>query len=283
MIKKMIIMLLIGLSFSCYLENKDDPDGNVTIKLYSDLMRAAPAGYDGELKVRFYNDGELDSILDYSSDIPPLVSYLSDLPTPVSIGGSSIITVPFIYGDSQLSVLNVPKDTALNVLIEYFDGDDLTDPYYLTYAGSSSSFQVGGGETAEVSVILQETAYATITGNASSAYTVSSVYIDCYDPEEIDLAFFFDSSYPDNINQSSNYGSYDPFTSGSATIDNPATPTLLTFDAILPGKKTRLVVKPNTYMSDSDYIGLSEEIELSPGSTLENINITYYSFASWLS
>ena len=62
-IKNIIVPVFITLILSCYME-PESSGGAVSIRLQSDVMRAAPEGYDGELKLRFFSDGDLDSLVD---------------------------------------------------------------------------------------------------------------------------------------------------------------------------------------------------------------------------
>ena len=247
--------------------------GSVSIRLQSDIMRDAPAGYDGELKLRFFADGVLDSLVEYSGGgaSPTVIAYLGAFPSSLGVGGSSIITVPFNYGDSQLSVQNVPSDKKLNVFIEYY-GDGTLDPYYLAYAGLSDSFELSGGETAEVSVTLVETQPGTITVNNGSGFT-GTCYMFVYEPTTFDSDINIDTPDPGTItfNSTSSYLDYYAGTESAGVITFP--------DAIMPGKKIKIVVTQyNSFNMGVDH-GLSDTFEVQPGRTL-SVPVSYYLYTS---
>ncbi len=247
--------------------------GSVSIRLQSDIMRDAPAGYDGELKLRFFADGVLDSLVEYSGGgaSPTVIAYLGAFPSSLGVGGSSIITVPFNYGDSQLSVQNVPSDKKLNVFIEYY-GDGTLDPYYLAYAGLSDSFELSGGETAEVSVTLVETKESpSITVNRHSS-NPSQGYFRFYESEGFD-------NFTNISGSDITFNTEPTVVLENYTYNYSSTTITYNVDALPPGKKMRILVSYSQGIYNSDFAGISDEFELQPGLS-KTIPVTYYTYTS---
>ncbi len=269
-IKNIIVPVFITLILSCYME-PESSGGAVSIRLQSDVMRAAPEGYDGELKLRFFSDGDLDSLVEYSGGgaSPTVVGYLGTFPSPLGVGINSTVTVPFIYENRTLSVQNVPSDKKLNVLVElytdeYYNGDYYY--YYMPYAGLSESFEVEGGGTAEVTVTLYETASGTIAVDVSDT-DFSQVYIRIFEPEILDsYVTITESTIEYDIESYQEIDSY-----GSEGIQYPE------LIEMMPGKNLKILVSENSYPETGDLIGISGTFVLQPGRTL-SVPVTYYSY-----
>ncbi len=275
----LFILLIFIILISCYQQPESADSGSVSIRLQSDIMRDAPAGYDGELVLAVFKAGDLDSLIGYSggSIASTEISYLGDFPTPLLANNS----VPFTGRSGVISLLNVPSDRSLSLLVEHYGGlYGVEGTYYHSYSGVSDTFEVKGGGTAEVAITLTPTTYAAgMSVNKYTSYTAS--HFRLYDPTHLSTILHFngneieliDPSFYETFNMEDRYG-----TTGTVSGNN-AIVTFDVADAILPGRKTRVLVSENQTISQNNFIGISNEFELRPGLS-DYVTVTYYQYTS---
>ena len=264
-IRNSIILLFTIFLFSCY-QAPESSSGSVSIKLNSSVMRDAPAGFDGELRLAVLDDGDLDSLINITTGINPEISYLGDFPNPLLANNS----VPFTGTSGVLSLLNVPADRALSLLIEhyheeYYFGEAPT--YFMTYAGLSDSFEVKGGGSAEVAVTLVPTTSGKISIDVPLELEFSQVWVEIYEPEILD-SYAIISGYLIEYNPDT-----DPFIE-SYVSEGLSHPELID---MIPGKKLKILVSEYSYPSNGSKIGISGEFELQPGRA-KSVPLTYYEY-----
>ena len=259
-----IIPVLTVFLFSCY-QAPESSSGSVAVKLDSSVMRDAPAGFDGELRLAVFNAGDLDSLIDISGE--PEISYLGDFPTPLLANNS----FPVIGRSGVLSLLNVPSDKPLTLLVEYDGGywDPEDTPYYHSYSGVSGTFEVAGGGTAEVAVTLTPTADS--TGVTVNKGPLSSGYIRIYLDSEFDGFISLSGSILSFGTEPSTYISEGTASSGDSEF--------IYEDAILPGRKYRVIVSEDQGIEGGADVGITDTFELLPGRS-ETISATYYTHNS---
>ncbi len=261
--KRYLIFILIFsiLIFSCY-QAPETSTGNITLNLYTSAAKDALPGYDGELRLAVFSGGILDSIIDDSGSE---IRYLTELPDPLLANNA----VPINGREGVVSLLNVPAGVQLNLLVEY-DGPyyDGGGDYYHSFSGVSETFEVKGGESEEIAVTLIETAYGSVKVNKG---TLSSGYFRIFNSDDYDSFITISGSEIKQLNTSttiieSHYGTV----SGSYIISN---------EAILPGRKFRLIVSQNSTIDNWSYpdVGISGTFELQPGLT-KSVTVTYYTY-----
>ncbi len=266
---KKILMLTIPLIFiiSCYQQPENEAEGSVSVILKSDIMRDAPAGYDGELTLALYPAGSLDSLVNQSTSE---ISYLGDFPNPLMANPS----VPFIGRSGQLSLLKVPVNRQLSMLVEHngilYAGNP-SGPYYLSYAAVSAPFTVAEGETIEVPITLVPTKYGSILVSKHTSF-IGTDNIDrfkAYEPSAFAAYVNIDNPSTGMLTFNSDPGEID---SGLGSTGGGSTISFL--EAILPGKRMRILVT-DEITTDNTTVGVTDTFEVQPGRTL-SVPITYY-------
>ena len=258
--KKYFIILIIFTLFtiSCYQE-PESLTGSISVNL-STVSKDAPAGYDGELRLAVFPEG-LDSLIEDSGF---QISYLTELPAPLLANNS----VPVNGNSGIVSLLNVPADAKLQLLVE-FDRDWNGD-YYNAFSGISSTFEVAGGGNSEVTVKLLETANGSVRVNNYTPDPFGMVHFWFFDPDDYndlitlsgtDITYIDDSVYVED-----DWGNVNG--------------AFLEYDAILPGKKYRFMVSEEAYIvTGYPNVGISGTFEVQPG--LEKaVSVTYYSYTN---
>ena len=264
-----IIFIFTALILSCY-QGPESSTGSISVKLDSSIMKDAPAGFDGELRLAVFDGGDLDSLIDISGE--PEISYLGDFPTPLLVNNS----VPVIGRSGVLSLLNVPSDKPLELLIEYdggyWDPEDIP-PYYHSYSGVSEEFEVEGGGTAEVAVTLIQTAYGGISfnllGSPDGSFMDSGYYVYFLSPEDFDSQVTISGDTLD----------YDPWSISSYDSDDASEvsyPVELP-DMLPPGMKFRILVSNSYPFPPESHAGASDSFEVQPG-RLTSVSVNYYEY-----
>ena len=266
--KKNIIVILIftALTFSCY-QTPESSSGSVSVNLDTSVMKDAPAGFDGELRLAVFDGGDLDSLIDISGE--PEISYLGDFPTPLLANNS----VPVTGRSGLFSILNVPSDKPLTLLIEYdggyWDPEDIP-PYYHSYSGVSEEFEVEGGGTAEVTVTLIQTADGSIAVNKGPLTT--SAYFRVFADEDFGSFITISGSDIKELSTSTTIWESHYHDSDGGTF-------FTSEQAILPGRKFRVIVSENSTIDNWSYpdVGISGTFEVQPGLT-KSVSLTFYTY-----
>lgn len=267
------IIIIITFISSCY-QAPESSSGSVAVRLNSDLMRDAPGDFDGELRLAVFDEGDLDSLIDYPVGAYPMIAYLGDFPTPLLANNS----VPFYGSSGVLSMLNVPSDKPLKLLIEHYgERFDTESIYFHSYSGVSEEFEVPGGETTDVTVTLLPTAFAGgMSVNKHTSYIETS-HFRLYDPADLDSIINFSGNTISSIDGGTT--ALNPYGTSGDISGNNAVVNFESADAILPGRKTRVLVSPSQNISTDDFIGISGEFELRPGLS-DSVSVTYYQYTS---
>lgn len=266
--KLLFLPLTLIFLISCYLQPVNEAEGSVSVILKSDIMRDAPAGYDGELTLALYSAGSLDSLVNQSESE---ISYLGDFPNPLMANPS----VPFIGRAGQLSLLKVPAERQLSLLVEHkgilYEGNP-SGPYYLSYAAVSAPFTVSDGGSVEVPITLVPTANGSISVVRDSAYTGTD-YISLYEPEDLDMYININTPSTGNITFNA-----PPSTLNTGSDSAPTASTITFLNIALPGKKMKIMVTDDS-PPFFENVGISETFEVQPGRVL-SVPLTYYYFTS---
>ena len=257
--KKILFIFIISVLFiSCYIaDNNGSDSGSITFKL-PEAMKASTT--EAKLRLRFFNDGDMDVLQGLS------IVYLTDYPTPVSITGQNEFS--YTTEDNGIAtVTGVPSGRPLQILAEYLDADD---GWAMSHAGRSASFTVPEGENTDIIVTLYPAVAGTGVTVNMDPFTSTS-YIRIFDEDEF-VGFLsisgsditsFNATYPTPVYQ----GTGSP--SGSS----------FTFtEAILPGRKFRLIISENGLIdSSASDVGVSGTFEVLPGLT-KSVSVTYYTY-----
>ncbi len=264
-IKNIIIVSVLSiLLVSCY-QAANSASGAISVNINYNTAKDAPAGFDGVLKLAVFNEGEIESLIDQTFNV---ISYTGDFPDPILANNS----VPINGRTGLLSLTNIPADRPLTLLVEYYgpyyeSGSD----YYHSFTGISDTFEVKGGDSEDISVILYETDDGIISFYDSTFY---DVYIEIYEPEILDsyitLAgsniIFNPNSPPERIYFN--------------TFGSVMEPILIGTSDMLPGKKMKIFVRSSQSIFGGETIGISDTFELQPGRTLEVPVSNYYTYQS---
>ena len=264
MIKKILsILIIITIFISCYLANSEKSSGTVSVKITSDIMKNPDPGYDYEVKIRFFPDGEME--VDQASSI----SYLTAYPETVTPG---MISISVNEDSGSLTIQDIPADIPLNLLAEFYDEYEESGIYYIGHAGLSDSFEVEAGENTQVSLDLVYAEEGTLTVDFSDApdYDLANygfvarffepAALDSYITISGDEIDFDPYSFPEFDNYYPEFGSY-PYN----------------IEARFPGKKMVMLVSYQETAGYGDYIGISDVFEVLPGRTL-SVPVQYYYF-----
>ena len=268
--KKILLILIISTSFiSCYIADNNSDTGSITFTLPGSMK--ADAVVDQILKLRFFNEGEM---LAFGNPMTAEIYYdKPDYPSPVPVTGQSEFSYTSLDSSGTVTVTGVPSEKPLQILAEYLvesyvEGSGL---WYIDRAGLSNSFTVNEGENTNVSIALFDAVYGSVTVN--NDYEWSSCYFRAYEPDDLDNFVTLSGSTVTEFNSEPTV-----FCENSGTIEG----TLLFQEAILPGKKIKLLISPTEFIDMEDTIGLSEEFELKPGE-IRTITLNYYTSFDQLS
>ena len=264
-----IILIFSVFVLSCYQSPDTSSTGSVSLNL-SAVTKSVPSGYDGELRLAVYLDGELDSYISKQSVTgAPEISYLAELPSPLLENNS----IPYTGTSGNVSLLNVPAGVKLNLLVEHYGTENVngSDQYFLNYSGVSDSFEVEAGENTNVSVSLLETALGTLNLDFSEKFsTLFCLLLD----ESVCNSYISISGSEIRFDRDAAIDSLDLATDYSSPVDP------ITFNDMLPGKKMKILVRNQQYNDNKSDVGVSEAFEMLPGQTLNSLKITYYTFIS---
>ena len=261
--KILLILLIITISISCYLVNTEKNSGTVSVKITSDIMKNPDPGYDYEVKIRFFPEGEMQ--VDQASSI----SYLTAYPETV---GPGMISISVNEDSGSQTIPDVPADRPLNLLAEFYGEHSEFGIYYIYHAGLSDSFEVEAGENTQVSLDLVYAEGGTLTVDFSDAPEeelanagfvarfFEPAALDSYITINGDVIDFDPYTFPEFTNYYPEFGSY-PYDIGG----------------IFPGKKMVMLVSYQEIAGYGDYIGISDVFELMPGRTL-SVPVQYYYF-----
>ena len=252
--KKIIIILLISAALSsCYIK-PETGYGKAAVNIQTDIMKTPPPGYEAELVLRLFNEGDFSVNQDVFG-----IEYLTEYADTENINGRNSITIPVNGGTGQIELDEIPAEKPLNLLVEYY-GDGVMDSYYLAYAGLSDAFEVEDGGTVAIDVALSETVAGTLVVNKRTGFNGID-FMRGYTPEDMASYFYLDTPSAGEMMLNS---SPEVYLFESTAPEDSAVSMTFTEDAI-PGKKLRILVSnsslPPFY---GEYYGISGEFEVLP-------------------
>ncbi len=321
---KLLFMVFTALIIaSCYqAPSSDSGSAGITLNINTRGLRAPAAGYDGEVRIRFFDAGKLDNIV-YDIEDPNFkfeyvsapfekyygagaeykfnglktifpgqrMVYAQALPAAKIVGGKSVhIQSIKEDGTAKIHVENVPANTDLCILLEYYSSrevksyyspefppEDQKIQYFLSHAGKSSTFSVGDNASKEIEIKLLPTlvGFAPIPGdNFVKAKFSTEAEVAGYglmDAGKFDSIFKLENGkitilVPDD--------SENPFFQSSGPSGDTEDGSFP--DPVPPGKKWRILLVL-TLSDNSDIGALSDVFEVEPGRLYDkDLNFKFY-------